>query len=406
MIALCIGHVSLSEKIDSWKWSIDGSTEFTVASVRDLVDSNILDVVPVATRWNRSIPIKVNVFLWRLKLNRLPTRVNLDRKGIDIGSILCPICHDDIETANHIFFNCGMAQDLWALLAKWWGLDIPLCVNISEWFDWLEVSRIPSKACSFLDGVGGTLLWTIWNYRNRLLFSSSPPKKSVLMDSRVSQSFLWISSRNPNLERSWGKYVKEASLERSGGQGVISESKSNKASWVKVEQVLTSKDKGGFKVSSCFASLLEVGEFEQGCFWWSSNLLDIEYVHEVRVFTGPVVLLLQIKSDLKARGWVNPCQSGRISLDWKVKSILQLPNAFNISHRGMDIDSIVFVPFVMPSILVGRNIGSFRMMNSYEEWRGEFVRFLFGFSLDSKDVLEGFLWSVVVYVELSQQASV
>ncbi|GKC84934.1 RNA-directed DNA polymerase, eukaryota, reverse transcriptase zinc-binding domain protein [Tanacetum coccineum] len=203
MIALCIGHVSLSEKIDSWKWSIDGSTEFTVASVRDLVDSNILDVVPVATRWNRSIPIKVNVFLWRLKLNRLPTRVNLDRKGIDIGSILCPICHDDIETANHIFFNCGMAQDLWALLAKWWGLDIPLCVNISEWFDWLEVSRIPSKARSFLDGVGGTLLWTIWNYRNRLLFSSSPPKKSVLMDSIVSQSFLWISSRNPKFMCSW-----------------------------------------------------------------------------------------------------------------------------------------------------------------------------------------------------------
>ncbi|GKD10149.1 hypothetical protein Tco_1189834, partial [Tanacetum coccineum] len=90
-----------------------------------------------------------------------------------------------------------MAQDLWALLAKWWGLDIPLCVNISWWFDWLEVSRIPSKARSFLDGVGGTLLWTIWNYRNRLIFSSSPPKKSVLMDSIVSQSFLWISSRNP-----------------------------------------------------------------------------------------------------------------------------------------------------------------------------------------------------------------
>ncbi|GKD56786.1 RNA-directed DNA polymerase, eukaryota, reverse transcriptase zinc-binding domain protein, partial [Tanacetum coccineum] len=57
--------------------------------------------------------------LLRLKLNRIPSRVNLDRKGIDIGSILCPNCLEDIETVNHIFFNCGMAQDLWALLAKW-----------------------------------------------------------------------------------------------------------------------------------------------------------------------------------------------------------------------------------------------------------------------------------------------
>nr|GFA21830.1 RNA-directed DNA polymerase, eukaryota, reverse transcriptase zinc-binding domain protein [Tanacetum cinerariifolium] len=69
---------------------------------------------------------------FRLKLNRLPSRVNLDRKGIDIGSILCPNCLEDIKTVNHIFFNCGMAQDLWALLAKWWELDIPLCANITE----------------------------------------------------------------------------------------------------------------------------------------------------------------------------------------------------------------------------------------------------------------------------------
>ncbi|GJV63560.1 RNA-directed DNA polymerase, eukaryota, reverse transcriptase zinc-binding domain protein [Tanacetum coccineum] len=89
-----------------------------------------------------------------LKLNRLPSRVNLDRKGIDIGSILCPNCLEDIETVNHIFFNCGMAQDLWALLAKWWELDIPLCANITEWYDWLDSSPVPSKARLVLEGVG------------------------------------------------------------------------------------------------------------------------------------------------------------------------------------------------------------------------------------------------------------
>ncbi|GJZ68959.1 hypothetical protein Tco_0632509 [Tanacetum coccineum] len=74
--------------------SLDGSNRFSVASGCELVDSHILDVDLVAIRWNRSIPIKVNVFLWRLKLNGLPSRVNLDRKvtvgisnsiGIGIG---------------------------------------------------------------------------------------------------------------------------------------------------------------------------------------------------------------------------------------------------------------------------------------------------------------------------------
>ncbi|GJZ52472.1 RNA-directed DNA polymerase, eukaryota, reverse transcriptase zinc-binding domain protein [Tanacetum coccineum] len=89
-----IGTVELSEHNDSWQWSLDVSRGFSVA-----------------TRWNNMIPIK---------------------KGIEVDSLLCPICHEDVETANHIFFNCDMAKDLWALLARWWELHIPFCENISE----------------------------------------------------------------------------------------------------------------------------------------------------------------------------------------------------------------------------------------------------------------------------------
>ncbi|GKB81479.1 RNA-directed DNA polymerase, eukaryota, reverse transcriptase zinc-binding domain protein, partial [Tanacetum coccineum] len=162
-----LGNVSLTNQCDSWKWSIDGSGSFSVASIRSLVDHHTLDMDQEVTRWNSFIPIKVNVFLWRLKLNKLPSRVNLDRKGIELDSMLCPICHGDVETVNHIFFNCDMAKDLWSLLASW---------------------------------CGGTLLWFIWSYRNHLLFSGSPPKKALLWESIVSQSFLWISSRNPKLK--------------------------------------------------------------------------------------------------------------------------------------------------------------------------------------------------------------
>ncbi|GJZ97413.1 RNA-directed DNA polymerase, eukaryota [Tanacetum coccineum] len=36
----------------------------------------------VATRWIKTIPIKVNVFAWKLHLDRLPTRSNLLKRGI------------------------------------------------------------------------------------------------------------------------------------------------------------------------------------------------------------------------------------------------------------------------------------------------------------------------------------
>ncbi|GKE50604.1 RNA-directed DNA polymerase, eukaryota [Tanacetum coccineum] len=88
-------------------------------------------------------------------LNKLPTKVNLDRKGVDVGSILCPICSEDVESANHIFFSCEMAKDLWALFARWWELDIPVFDNFSEWVAWLNSSHLSNKAKLFLEGVGG-----------------------------------------------------------------------------------------------------------------------------------------------------------------------------------------------------------------------------------------------------------
>ncbi|GKA45251.1 RNA-directed DNA polymerase, eukaryota, reverse transcriptase zinc-binding domain protein [Tanacetum coccineum] len=133
-----IGDVVLSDDCDSWKWSLNAYVGFSVASVRSLVDDNTLNVDTYATKWNRYIPIKVNVFLWRLMLNKIPSRVNLDRKGIDVGSVLCPICQDDVEMVNHVFFSCDMAKDLWALMARWWNLDIPVFDNVVDWFEWLS----------------------------------------------------------------------------------------------------------------------------------------------------------------------------------------------------------------------------------------------------------------------------
>ncbi|GJX66973.1 RNA-directed DNA polymerase, eukaryota, reverse transcriptase zinc-binding domain protein [Tanacetum coccineum] len=202
-----IQNVVLSDSRDSWLWTIDAAKGYSVASGRTLIDSYFLEAGPKTTRWNRLIPIKVNVFIWRLILNKLPTRVNLDRKDIDVGSILCPICMEDVETANHIFFSCNMAKDLWSMFAKWWDIDIPVCANSTDWFEWLDDLNVSNKVRSFIEGVGDSLLWHIWKFRNELIFSSTPPKKALLWDSIVSLSFLWISSRNLNCNLNWGHWL-------------------------------------------------------------------------------------------------------------------------------------------------------------------------------------------------------
>nr|GFA53106.1 RNA-directed DNA polymerase, eukaryota, reverse transcriptase zinc-binding domain protein [Tanacetum cinerariifolium] len=63
-------NIVLTDQDDSWSWTLNPSG-FSIASVRHLIDSKTLDTSPNATRWIRHISIKVNIFVWRLMLNKL-----------------------------------------------------------------------------------------------------------------------------------------------------------------------------------------------------------------------------------------------------------------------------------------------------------------------------------------------
>ncbi|GKD91132.1 RNA-directed DNA polymerase, eukaryota, partial [Tanacetum coccineum] len=56
------------------------------------------------TKWVKSILIKINIFAWRVSLDKLPTRLNLSLRGLDIPSIICPLCSIAVESTSHLLF--------------------------------------------------------------------------------------------------------------------------------------------------------------------------------------------------------------------------------------------------------------------------------------------------------------
>nr|GEZ52760.1 glucose-methanol-choline oxidoreductase, FAD/NAD(P)-binding domain protein [Tanacetum cinerariifolium] len=97
MKSLSIGETEKEVTVNSkmsdtrWVWSLEGSGEFSVASIRKIIDDNRLSIVDTRTIWIKYVPIKVNVLSWKIKIEALPTRFNISRRCIDIDSILCPI---------------------------------------------------------------------------------------------------------------------------------------------------------------------------------------------------------------------------------------------------------------------------------------------------------------------------
>ncbi|GKA04232.1 RNA-directed DNA polymerase, eukaryota [Tanacetum coccineum] len=129
--------VTLGISSDIWVWSLVGTGEFSVASVRKLVDDIRLPEVSSQSRWIKEVPIKVNVLSWKVRLDGLPTRLNISRRGIDIPSILCPICDREVESVSHLFFKCHVATDIFKKICRWWNVDFVDIKSYDDWFSWL-----------------------------------------------------------------------------------------------------------------------------------------------------------------------------------------------------------------------------------------------------------------------------
>ncbi|GJX62629.1 putative RNA-directed DNA polymerase, eukaryota, reverse transcriptase zinc-binding domain protein [Tanacetum coccineum] len=157
-------EVSLIDMKDRWSWSLDGDGEFSVASVRKMIDDRLLPVVSSKTRWINVVPIKVNILAWKIRLDCLPTRLNLSNRDIDIESILCPICDKEVESSRHIFFSCQFATEIFTQISRWWDVNNSEISFYEEWLDWLLNSRLQSKRRKLLDGVCYVMWWFLWNF--------------------------------------------------------------------------------------------------------------------------------------------------------------------------------------------------------------------------------------------------
>ena len=176
-------------------------------SARRTIEDSVLPVGNRITRRNRFVPIKVNTFIWRLALDRLPTRCNLDRRGIDLPSLLCPICDGHVEEARHLFFSCQLAMEVWGRVERWLQQSFPMFMNMDDVFDWIDSRPATRMDRIITDTVCLTALWVLWTYRNAVVFGTVEYRKQFIFDNIVSFSFIWFSRRNSKTSNNWTAWL-------------------------------------------------------------------------------------------------------------------------------------------------------------------------------------------------------
>ncbi|KAM0036124.1 putative RNA-directed DNA polymerase [Helianthus debilis subsp. tardiflorus] len=195
---LCVGleNVKMSTTEDKWMWSGEKNKNFSVKSVRKLLRNGDAYGNVFVLKWISWVPLKCLIMAWRAEMNRLPTKVELVKRGVYIPNTLCVWCDYHEETSMHVLADCIIAINVWERIGKWCGLEP---IYAFEFKDLLQVYKKVSGGKmkrKIVHGVMIVTMWSLWKARNDSAFNGKKVAIGDVVSSVKSLSYLWLKNRS------------------------------------------------------------------------------------------------------------------------------------------------------------------------------------------------------------------
>ncbi|KAK2634855.1 hypothetical protein Ddye_029647 [Dipteronia dyeriana] len=108
--------------------------------------------------WKIKVPLKIMNFIWRACHDWIPTRGNLDNRGIPI-EMWCPMCYKTLETTIQALWGCSQLKNIGraCLWIKELGIHHPASnrgENVIEWAsEYLTDFKEATEAAAILQGL-------------------------------------------------------------------------------------------------------------------------------------------------------------------------------------------------------------------------------------------------------------
>ena len=127
-----VSNQTLTNSDDCLKSCLSDDGELFVSSVRRLIDSYVTCPMLNGTIWTNLVPIKINCFIWRASIGRIPTSRALSRRGINFTDHACRLCEDEDKEEDHLFMHCPFAKEVLRRIWSWCGIPSPSLGSIRE----------------------------------------------------------------------------------------------------------------------------------------------------------------------------------------------------------------------------------------------------------------------------------
>ncbi|MCH84799.1 ribonuclease H protein, partial [Trifolium medium] len=126
------------EWVWKFRWRINLGGVFSVKSAYLVLDKRArlqrilpeVEIENLARVWDSWASPKVIVFSWQLLQDRVPTRQNLRRRRVLVGTTdtSCVFCGAVEESGDHLFVSCERISPIWYRITRWLGIEY-VCPN-------------------------------------------------------------------------------------------------------------------------------------------------------------------------------------------------------------------------------------------------------------------------------------
>ncbi|GJX20150.1 reverse transcriptase domain, reverse transcriptase zinc-binding domain protein [Tanacetum coccineum] len=117
----------------------------------------------------------------RAVLGRLPVRVELDKKNIDLDSIFCPSCDNVVESVDHCLVLCEESLSVWDRNFAWWGVGRVDAFTLNDMICHRGGVGMEKEARVLLEVVLLVAAYYIWKSRNLRVFKAKNESSSKVV---------------------------------------------------------------------------------------------------------------------------------------------------------------------------------------------------------------------------------
>ncbi|MDV3153228.1 MAG: reverse transcriptase domain-containing protein, partial [Candidatus Phytoplasma australasiaticum] len=199
-----LNGVNMNGCEDSWSWHFGSKRDFSVAEVKRWLYGSSGERFGFI--WSKWVPLKCNIFMWRLVLDRLPTKMALVRRHIQVNNATCSWCDFDDETSEHLFTGCGISGGVWNGISRWCRVPEIYVFHVSDLVNLHETSGTTGIKKEVFKGVIIIACWMLWRARNGKIFDNKVPKVVEILAEIKILSFLWYKHRFKQEVVDWDRW--------------------------------------------------------------------------------------------------------------------------------------------------------------------------------------------------------